>query len=41
MLALLAAPPPGQGDDDAGFEFGLARVLDGVEAHFRVRGEGT
>jgi hypothetical protein len=33
MLALLAAPPPGPGDDD-GFEFGLARVLDGVEAHF-------
>jgi AcrR family transcriptional regulator len=41
MLALLAAPPPGPGDDDAGFEFGLARVLDGVEAHFRLRGEGT
>ena len=41
MLALLAAPPPGTGDDDAGFEFGLARVLDGVEAHFRLRGEGT
>jgi AcrR family transcriptional regulator len=41
MLALLAAPPPGPGDDEAGFEFGLARVLDGVEAHFRLRGEGT
>ncbi|MDT7581745.1 MAG: hypothetical protein QOK35_3009 [Pseudonocardiales bacterium] len=36
MLALLAAPPPGPGDDD-GFEFGLARVLDGVEAHFGLR----
>jgi len=34
MLALLDAPPPGPGDDDGGFEFGLARVLDGVEAHF-------
>jgi hypothetical protein len=41
MLALLGAPPPGPGDDDAGFEFGLARVLDGVEAHFGLRGEGT
>ncbi len=34
MLALLTPPPSGPGDDDAGFEFGLARVLDGVEAHF-------
>jgi hypothetical protein len=25
ILALLAAPPPGPGDTDAGFEFGLAR----------------
>lgn len=37
MLALLAAPPPGPGGDDADFEFGLARVLDGVEAHFGLR----
>jgi AcrR family transcriptional regulator len=37
MLALLAAPPPGPGDTDAGFEFGLARVLDGVEVHFGLR----
>ena len=41
MLALLAAPPSEPGDGDAGFEFGLARVLDGVEAHLRLRGEGT
>jgi AcrR family transcriptional regulator len=36
LLALLAATPS-DGDDDAGFEFGLARVLDGVQAHFGLR----
>jgi AcrR family transcriptional regulator len=37
MLALLAAPQQGPGADDGAFEFGLARVLDGVEAHFGLR----
>lgn len=34
MLALLAAPPSASGGANAAFEFGLARVLDGVQAHF-------
>ena len=37
IMALLTAPPPGPGAADAEFEFGLARVLDGVEAHVGLR----
>jgi AcrR family transcriptional regulator len=33
LIALLAAPPEGPADGPTAFEFGLARVLDGVEAH--------
>ena len=33
MLALLTAPSQGPADGDDGFEFGLARLLDGVEAY--------
>ena len=33
MLALLAAPPEGPADGVDGFEFGLARLPDGLEAH--------
>jgi AcrR family transcriptional regulator len=33
MLALLTAPSPGPADGVDGFEFGLARLLDGVEAY--------
>jgi AcrR family transcriptional regulator len=37
IMALLTAPPPGPGTADAEFEFGLARVLDGIEAHVALR----
>jgi len=37
IMALLTARPPGPGAADAEFEFGLARVLDGIEAHVASR----
>jgi AcrR family transcriptional regulator len=38
IMALLTAPAQEPDDVEAEFEFGLARVLDGLEAHFALRG---
>jgi AcrR family transcriptional regulator len=39
MVALLTAPHPGAGEAEAEFEFGLARVLDGIAVHFGLHPE--